>query len=619
MAEESILGLLFEIGADPSRAIAATGEFRDRASTALAEFEQNLLSTMTKSLGITKEFAIGMGVAVGAVAGLGIAMFELADKAAEVGGKMFEAAEKTNFSAASLSALNAMSKQTGESFDGLTVAIGRASINIEKAIEQSDAQKNVLRDVMGSAQALSELGLKPMEERFQTIIHRIFELTDAGERNRALSALLGRGWQENFSTLQLLAEQGYGPAIEKAKAFGIYFDDAAASKARQYELAWKDLKNQLSAAATVIGSNLLPAMAAILRNIIVEIEYVKQYGVVFDQMMRGNMTSAVTAAAFIATHGKSLGDIMAKVEKDMAALATLQTKTEENRIDHTKKTTAQEIALKNASVKAQMDLDYKLGEESMKRMADNAGFIVRIQEAKDKMFLDNLMKQNRQTLALEDALAKAEMEINDKVAKDRAKKLHDQFVGLMEITKFDIEAAAKKQARDKEALAEERRIHNDKMRLIREEYTTALGALDAIAGGLKKHHALEVALTLARAVLKAAEEHAFALSAFAFGHVAAGILHEASAAAFLGMGAYSAFAGGGGGSSAPSAAVNTVAATAPGPVAASSPGSAPGGNLHVMILGDAQKAQYLAGVLDHGVRFQGVQLTASHTRQQAGA
>src|SRR5579883_1413928 len=117
---ESSLALLFEISADPSKAIAATEGFQSQASAAIKQFEDQLVSSMTKGLGITKEIAVGVAVGAGAVTGLAAAMFELADKSSEVGEKIYEASEKTGLSAESLSGLNAISKETGGNFEGLS-------------------------------------------------------------------------------------------------------------------------------------------------------------------------------------------------------------------------------------------------------------------------------------------------------------------------------------------------------------------------------------------------------------------------------------------------------------------------------------------------------------------
>src|ERR1051326_8063350 len=129
MAEEqSTLGLLFEIAVDPSKAILATESFRDEAGKALKEFEDDIAEVMTHSVGITKEFAIGMTVGVGAVTALSVAMFELAEKSAETGEKIYELHEQSGLSAESLSGLMAIAKETGGSFDSLGNGLARATV-----------------------------------------------------------------------------------------------------------------------------------------------------------------------------------------------------------------------------------------------------------------------------------------------------------------------------------------------------------------------------------------------------------------------------------------------------------------------------------------------------------
>src|SRR6266446_1869874 len=276
---ESVLGLLFDIGADPSKGILAAEEFRDRATQALREFEDQIMAVMTKSLGITKEFAIGMGVATGAVAGLGIAMFELANKAAETGEKIYEAAEKTGMSAEALSGINAVAKMTGGSFEGLSMALSRASVNLGKAMQDpAHGTGAVLAEVMGSAKALTDLGLLPMEDRMQTLLHRIFEINDVSERNRDLQALMGRGWMQNVATLKFLAEEGFGPAIEKAKEFGVFYDSVAAGKAKAFRIELAETEARLSGVAQMLGQKLLPVISDVIQTWSVWLEYISKEG-----------------------------------------------------------------------------------------------------------------------------------------------------------------------------------------------------------------------------------------------------------------------------------------------------------------------------------------------------
>jgi hypothetical protein len=250
-----VLGLIFDIAADPTKAEKAMAEL-DAASVAESgNISSTWSSAMTAMTGPT-------GIALGAIVGLGGGMLEMANKAAEAGNEVFEASEKTGIAADKISAIKALAKETGGSFDTLTVALSRAGVNMQNALmEPSAITAKVLAQVMGGAQNLANLGLKPMDERIQIVLQHIFALNDVGKRNQALNALMGRGWQQNVEVLELLARQGYGPAIEQAKKFGIYFDENAAKQAHAYVIEMHRLEGELSGLGLKIGSVVVPALA----------------------------------------------------------------------------------------------------------------------------------------------------------------------------------------------------------------------------------------------------------------------------------------------------------------------------------------------------------------------
>jgi hypothetical protein len=62
---DSTIGLMFEIAADPSKAVAATQNFRDQGGAALRDFENQMVSTMTRSQGLGNEFAGVLGNVTG--------------------------------------------------------------------------------------------------------------------------------------------------------------------------------------------------------------------------------------------------------------------------------------------------------------------------------------------------------------------------------------------------------------------------------------------------------------------------------------------------------------------------------------------------------------------------
>ena len=101
-------------------------------------------------------------------------------------------------------------------------------------------------------------------ERIQVVLQRIFALNEVGERNRALQALLGRGWQENIETLKAYANH-LQEAIEQAKRFGTFYTAEEAAKAHEFEFQINTLKASLSGLATTIGREVIPAVNGMIQ------------------------------------------------------------------------------------------------------------------------------------------------------------------------------------------------------------------------------------------------------------------------------------------------------------------------------------------------------------------
>lgn len=259
--DDSTIGLIFKISADSKLAQEALETLKGHTE-AVTGAMQGKFGALANSIQSTLGSVLSpTGLLAGGAGALAGSFLELANKAAESGDKIFEAGEKTGLTAANLSGLRAVTQQVGENFDSLTLALSRAGRNLQAAIDQPGLQSSkVLAQLMGGAQNLAELGLKPMDERLHVVLQRIFALNDVGERNYALNTLLGRGWQDNVETLKMLAEQGYGPAIEKAKEFHEFYDDAAAAQAHEFDVQMNTLKSDLRGLALVVGREAVPAL-----------------------------------------------------------------------------------------------------------------------------------------------------------------------------------------------------------------------------------------------------------------------------------------------------------------------------------------------------------------------
>jgi hypothetical protein len=143
---------------------------------------------------------------------------------------------------------------------------------------------HALKDVIGGREffvdqaELQALRLRPVDEQMQVVLHRIFELNDTGERNRALQALLGRAWMENVGVLKMLANEGYAPAVEQAKKLHVFFDDKAAREAHVYRIEMGQLKAEISGMELVIGRSLIGPISkwiAMIHTVSYEVELLK--------------------------------------------------------------------------------------------------------------------------------------------------------------------------------------------------------------------------------------------------------------------------------------------------------------------------------------------------------
>ncbi len=251
----STLGLMFEITADPEHAVAALEVFQEQIASSLGVGVKSFQQFQDASLAAAKDLAVIGGV----VGGLGAGLAGLAEHAAEAGNQIYEASEKTGMTAEHLSAISALAKETGGSFETLTLALSRAGVNLQNAlVEPGELTAKVLAKVMGGAQNLAKLGLEPMDDRIQTVLQHIFALHDAGEREQALNALMGRGWQQNVEVLEMLARQGYAPAIEKAKEFGLFFDAKSSADAHKFIIELHTMTADLSGMALALGKEVMP-------------------------------------------------------------------------------------------------------------------------------------------------------------------------------------------------------------------------------------------------------------------------------------------------------------------------------------------------------------------------
>ncbi len=212
-----------------------------------------------KEIGESGALLGSLAAVTGGAVALGGTLFGLAEHAAEVGTTILEASEKTGIAAEQMSGIRALAKETGGNFDALTVSLARAGANLESAIiEPGGKAGKIFGQLLGGSKQLAAEGLKPVGDRILDVLQHIFALNDAGQRNLALSTLMGKGWMGNVATLKLLAEEGFGPAEADAKRFGEFFTGESARQAYEFTIGMKQLGNEMSGLGLKIGEWAIP-------------------------------------------------------------------------------------------------------------------------------------------------------------------------------------------------------------------------------------------------------------------------------------------------------------------------------------------------------------------------
>ena len=241
------------LGGIVSSALAPFGELGAKISETFAKVGESA-SAARVSTGAMGAAAAG---AVAGLVGMGGALIASAIHAAEVGNQIYEMHQKTGLATNTLEGLMAVTKVTGGSFEGLAASLVRAEANLTKTQLAGDKANRILVGIQGGAKGVAELGLKPMDDRLQIVLKRIFDMNDIGQRNLALTALLGKGWISNSEALEKFATSAdHGAAL--AKQLGLNMD---AEKAHAMVIQMNQLKAELDGVSLSIGSKLIPDIA----------------------------------------------------------------------------------------------------------------------------------------------------------------------------------------------------------------------------------------------------------------------------------------------------------------------------------------------------------------------
>lgn len=234
---ENVLGLIFNIDADPAQAIEAMETLK--ASTVAESTEISSIWS-----GAMDAITGPVGIAAGLFVGLGAAGLEAANKWSEFGESLLLASQRTGVSVEALSGLREAALMTNVSFDDVTRALQIASRNLSPFAASGSEATKALASLSLSATD-SHGHLKPMDEILREVADKFKVMPDGTLKTADAMAIFGRSGAALIPILDQGSE-GLKRFLDAAKESGNFMDREGAEAAEHYQQSIKHLKDELS-------------------------------------------------------------------------------------------------------------------------------------------------------------------------------------------------------------------------------------------------------------------------------------------------------------------------------------------------------------------------------------
>lgn len=211
---------------------------------------ENLVGKLEK-LGLASLFAEG-----GAIG--------LANKIADMGFELGEAAIKTGLTTAQLQYWQYVAKQAGIDSDTLTMAFARLNANVGRASKPTSEQAQALRFLGVSAKDANG-HVKSSNDLFVQVMGALGKVHDQTKRNLAAQILLSRSYIELLPVMKAISS-GSKENTEDFKKYVQTLDDGAIKKSDEFHRASINLQAALGSLAAQVGMQLMPVILPLVKS-----------------------------------------------------------------------------------------------------------------------------------------------------------------------------------------------------------------------------------------------------------------------------------------------------------------------------------------------------------------
>jgi hypothetical protein len=241
----------------------------DKSLTDIKNIVKDFAISTAKDFGLTARDLAGMtaaaGVAVGgftllagAAVGVGTEVFNLAKYAADTSDRLYELSQKTGFSVETLSALDALAKESGTTLEAITQSLTYFNRAQESAAEGNKKHAAAFRQL--------HIDVNDADKAFEQAFDRLSSLANAHQRAAEAAKLFGpRGGTE---MLKLIKESNgdLETFMQKLAAMGLLITGDTARAGHKFAEDYRLVEMQLAAIRREIGEELMPTVKDALES-----------------------------------------------------------------------------------------------------------------------------------------------------------------------------------------------------------------------------------------------------------------------------------------------------------------------------------------------------------------
>jgi len=255
---DNVLGLVFEVSADPSKAAQAIQSFEAATGASLGKASGHFQQLQEKSIGVLQSLKDHFVITAGDVENFAHTILHAALSAAEFGEQLVHASEKTGIGVEELSALKFVASQTDVGFDTLQRGLALLAKGLSDITGPQAPAKKALDD-LGLSATDAQGRLKPMSELLGEISGKFAKLPDGPERSALAIALFGRSGQALIPILDR-GREGIERLEAQAHNLGVTITEQDARAAQNLARETRALHSELETLELAATKLLIPGL-----------------------------------------------------------------------------------------------------------------------------------------------------------------------------------------------------------------------------------------------------------------------------------------------------------------------------------------------------------------------